>query len=40
LTIFDPIPPKGGSHNGNKHNGAIVPKIEMIGFEKYSVQVA
>jgi len=24
----------------DKHNGAIVPKVEMIGFEKYSVQVA
>jgi len=22
------------------HNGAIAPKVEMIGFEKYSVQVA
>jgi len=24
----------------DNHNGTIAPKVEMIGFEKYSVQVA
>ena len=24
----------------DKHNGAIVPEVEMVGFERYSVQVA